>query len=214
MSYEKSRHSMVVDQIIARGITDGRVIEAMESVQRHLFVDDHLKERAYTDHALPIGEGQTISQPYMVALMTELLGLSGEERVLEIGTGSGYQSAVLSLLASKVYTVERIHYLAEKAKQLLKGLEYNNVNVYQSDGSMGLQEYAPYDSVIITAASPQISQRYLDQLKIGGTLVIPSGSRYSQVLYKVKKTVAGIEKSTSTACIFVPLLGKEGWDEE
>ena len=205
---------MVVKQLRARGITDERVLEAMESVQRHLFVDDHLKERAYHDCALPIGESQTISQPYMVALMTELLGLRGDERVLEIGTGSGYQSAVLSLLASSVYTVERIQPLAEKAKELLSGLEYNNVEVFQADGSLGLKEYAPYDAIIVTAAAPEISQMYIDQLKVDGVLVIPSGSRYAQSLYKVRKTDSGTKKSISTPCIFVPLIGREGWDEE
>ncbi len=205
---------MVVEQLRARGITDVRVLEAMESVQRHLFVDDDLMGRAYNDCALPTGEGQTISQPYMVALMTELLGLSGYEKVLEIGTGSGYQSAVLSLLASSVYTVERINSLAEKSKELLAGLEYNNVQVFQADGSLGLKECEPYDSIIVTAAAPEISHIYIDQLKVGGILVIPAGSRYSQVLYKVRKTDSGTEKSISTACIFVPLLGKEGWEEE
>lgn len=213
MAYEKERHLMVVKQLRARGITDVRVLEAMESVRRHLFVDDHLKDRAYHDCALPIGEDQTISQPYMVALMTELLGLRGDERILEIGTGSGYQSAVLSLMASSVYTVERIHPLAEKAEKLLAGLEYNNVQVFQSDGSLGLKEYAPYDGIIVTAAAPEISQTYIDQLKVDGVLVVPAGLRYSQVLYKVRKTGSGTKKTISTSCIFVPLIGKEGWDE-
>jgi protein-L-isoaspartate(D-aspartate) O-methyltransferase len=214
MAYEEARHLMVVEQLRARGVTDKRVLDAMDAVPRHLFVDDHLKGRAYNDCALPIGESQTISQPYMVALMTELLGLTGDEKVLEIGTGSGYQSAVLSLLASSVYTVERIHPLAEKAKELLDELEYNNVHIFKSDGSLGLKEHAPYDAIIVTAAAPEISQTYIDQLKVDGVLVIPAGSRYSQVLYKVKKTGSGTEKSISTSCIFVPLLGKEGWDEE
>jgi protein-L-isoaspartate(D-aspartate) O-methyltransferase len=175
MAYEKDRHLMVVKQLRPRGITDERVLEAMESVPRHLFVDDHLKDRAYDDCALPIGDDQTISQPYMVALMTELLGLRGDERILEIGTGSGYQSAVLSLLASRVYTVERIKPLADRAKELLARLEYNNVQVFQSDGSLGLKEYEPYDGIIVTAAAPEISQIYIDQLKVDGVLVIPAG---------------------------------------
>ena len=203
---------MVMDQLKARGIKNERVIDAMEKVQRHLFVGEDLYDRAYDDCALPIGEGQTISQPYMVALMTELLELKGDEKVLEIGTGSGYQSAVLSLLAAEVITVERIEVFASRVEKLLGELHYNNVHVIVSDGTRGLTEYAPFDGIIVTAGAPDVPQKYLEQLKIGGRLVIPVGSRNSQILYKIKKTPAGSERTVSTACVFVPLIGEDGWD--
>lgn len=212
MSYEKQRHLMVASQLRGRGITDERVLDAMERVPRHLFAGAGQEDRAYDDCALPIGEGQTISQPYMVALMTELLALKGDERVLEIGAGSGYQSAVLSLLASEVYTVERIHSLAVKAQALLAGSGYSNVTVVISDGTIGLPEHAPYDGIIVTAGAPKIPLQYLEQLKVNGRLVIPVGTRYSQELYRIIKRETGIEKSVSTGCIFVPLIGKDGWD--
>ncbi len=205
---------MVNDQLRARGISDERVLDAMETVERHLFVDEHLRDKAYEDCALPIAGGQTISQPYMVALMTELLELKGDEKVLEIGTGSGYQSAVLSLLAAEVFSVERIPLLASKAGQLLKDLGYKNVHVIVSDGTVGLPEHAPFDGIIVTAGAPDVPQEYPEQLNIGGRLVIPVGSRYSQVLYQLKKTPSGIKKSVSTACVFVPLVGESGWREK
>ncbi len=204
---------MVEIQLRGRGIKDERVLDAMEKVPRHLFVGKELEDRAYEDNALPVGEGQTISQPYMVALMTELLELKGGEKVLEIGTGSGYQSAVLSLLASDVYTVERIQSLGIKTGKLLADQGYGNVHTVISDGTLGLPEHAPYDGIIVTAGAPKIPIEYTDQLKINGRLVIPVGSRYSQALYLVKKTARGIEKSVSTGCVFVPLIGKAGWDE-
>ena len=205
---------MVVDQLKARGIKDQRVLAAMESVPRHLFVDEHLHCRAYDDCALSIGEGQTISQPYMVAVMTELLELKGDEKVLEIGTGSGYQSAILSMLASEVFTVERIQTLAERARRLLQEQNCTNVHVIVSDGTIGLSEHSPYDGIIVTAAAPHIPQQYIEQLKVGGRLVIPVGSRFSQILYKITKTPSGISSSESTPCIFVPLIGKDGWGSE
>ena len=214
MAYEHQRHLMVNDQLRARGIRDERVLNAMETVERHLFVDEHLRDKAYADCALPIAEGQTISQPYMVALMTELLELKGDETVLEIGTGSGYQSAVLSLLASEVFSVERIPLLASRAEKLLKELNYNNVHVIVSDGTMGLPEHAPFDGIIVTAGAPEVPQEYLDQLNMHGRLVIPVGSRYSQVLYQIRKTPGGIRKTVSTACVFVPLVGKSGWEDK
>ena len=204
---------MVESQLRHRGIKDERVLAAMGQVPRHLFVERDLEDRAYDDCALPVGEGQTISQPYMVALMTELLELKGDETVLEIGTGSGYQSAVLSMLASEVYTVERIHSLATKARKLLADLECGNVHVLISDGTLGLPEHAPYDGIIVTAGAPKIPFQYTEQLKINGRLVIPVGSRYSQVLYLIRKTLRGTEQSISTGCVFVPLIGKDGWTE-
>ncbi|GAB4543200.1 MAG: protein-L-isoaspartate(D-aspartate) O-methyltransferase [Thermodesulfovibrionia bacterium] len=203
---------MVEEQLRARGIRDERVLKAMESVPRHLFVSEDIRDKAYDDCALPIGEGQTISQPYMVAIMTELLELKGKESVLEIGTGSGYQSAVLSLLCSEVYTVERIESLAIKARELLKRLGYKNVNVFISDGTQGLPEYAPFDAIIVTAGAPEIPAVYIEQLKINGRLVIPVGSRFSQTLYQIKKTPSGIVTRSSTPCIFVPLVGRYGWE--
>lgn len=205
---------MVERQLKARGIKDKRVLAAMEKAPRHLFVDESMQDRAYDDCALSIGEGQTISQPYMVALMTELLELKGDEKALEIGAGSGYQAAVLSMLASEVFTVERIESLALKTQKLLKELDCTNVHVIVGDGTLGLPEYSPYDAVIVTAGAPKPPQSYINQLKINGRLVIPVGSRYSQALYQIKKTSSGIDTLVSTQCVFVPLIGKDGWEEE
>ncbi|MEK7271984.1 MAG: protein-L-isoaspartate(D-aspartate) O-methyltransferase, partial [Nitrospirota bacterium] len=160
-----------------------------------------------------IGEGQTISQPYMVAVMTELLELKGDEKVLEIGTGSGYQGAVLSLLAAEVFTVERIETIALKTQERFRRLKYTNIHVVVGDGTLGLPEQAPFDGIIVTAAAPRIPDTYIKQLKVGGRLVIPVGSRFSQLLYQVRKTPSGITTSASTPCVFVPLIGKYGWDE-
>jgi len=205
---------MVEEQLRARGIKDERVLAAMEKVARHLFVDERLQAMAYDDSALSIGEGQTISQPYMVAVMTELLELKGDEKVLEIGTGSGYQAAILSVLASEVFTLERIKVLAEKARIHLQAQNCTNVHVIVSDGTTGLPEHSPYDGIVVTAAAPHIPQKYIEQLKVGGRLVIPVGSRFSQILYKIKKTPEGTIRSESTPCVFVPLIGKEGWRPE
>lgn len=204
---------MVEEQLIRRGIKDERVLAAMRDIERHRFVPEKLIESAYDDCALPIGEGQTISQPYMVALMTELLVLKGGEKVLEIGTGSGYQSAVLSKLAAEVYTVERVEPLAWKAKKRLEALGYTNVHVVVSDGTLGLPNHLPYDGIVVTAGAPEIPRGYIQQLKTGGRLVIPVGSKYSQSLYRVMRTPDGTEQSQSTACVFVPLVGKDGWRE-
>ncbi|MDO8281244.1 MAG: protein-L-isoaspartate(D-aspartate) O-methyltransferase [Thermodesulfovibrionia bacterium] len=209
--YYSERMLMVETQLRRRGILDERVLSAMEEIPRHVFVSDDLKYMAYDDCALPIGENQTISQPYMVALMTELLALKGDEKVLEIGTGSGYQTALLSRLASRVFSVERIEALALRAKKVLDELNYGNVKISVSDGTLGLPEEAPYDAIIVTAAAPDIPQAYIGQLKTGGRLVIPVGSRYSQVLQLVEKTSSGITVTESTGCVFVPLLGKDGW---
>ncbi|MBI5674602.1 MAG: protein-L-isoaspartate(D-aspartate) O-methyltransferase [Nitrospirae bacterium] len=212
--FYKERQMMVQYQIRARGVKDEKVLSAMEKVPRHLFVSESLRDSAYSDSPLPAGEGQTISQPYMVAMMTEMLELKGHERVLEIGTGSGYQAAVLSVLASEVYTVERIEPLALKAERLLKDLGYLNVHVHVGDGTLGLPEYAPFDAIIVTAASPKVQETYVKQLKLNGRLVIPVGERYTQVISLTKKTPSGIVTSTSTPCVFVPLIGKNGWSEE
>jgi protein-L-isoaspartate(D-aspartate) O-methyltransferase len=212
--FYNERQVMVKHQIRARGIKDERVLSAMEKVLRHLFVSESFRESAYDDCALPAGEGQTISQPYMVAMMTELLELKSDERVLEIGTGSGYQAAILSLLAAEVHTVERISSLALKSEKLLKDLGYLNVHVHIGDGTLGLPEYAPYDAIIVTAASPKVQEIYLKQLKMNGRLVIPVGDRYSQIISLTRKTPSGMITSTTTPCVFVPLIGKNGWAED
>lgn len=204
---------MVEDQLRPCGIKDERVLDAMGTVPRHMFVDEDLQYRAYQDCAFPIGEGQTISQPYMVAAMTELLELEAGAKVLEIGTGSGYQTAVLSMLASEVHTVERIHSIASKAEERLKRLGYSNVKIYEADGTVGLPVESRFDGIIVTAGAPSIPEQYIEQLKYGGRLVIPVGSRYSQVLYQVTKTRDGIREVMSTPCVFVPLIGSEGWGE-
>jgi len=211
--FKRLRELMVESQLKTKGIKDKRVLEAMRTVERHLFIGEHLWERAYDDRALPIGEGQTISQPYMVAIMTELLELKGDEKVLEIGTGSGYQSAILGILAEEVFTIERVKSLALKADNTLKRLGYTNVHVIIGDGTFGLPEEAPFDGIIVTAGAPTIPDTYIRQLKIGGRLVIPVGSRYSQMLYQVRNTPEGISTFMSTPCVFVPLIGEHGWDE-
>lgn len=213
MAYELERRSMVESQLRPRGIKDERVLKAIGTVPRHMFVDDDQQGRAYDDCALPIGEGQTISQPYMVALMTELLELEGIGKVLEIGTGSGYQTAVLSMLCSEVHTVERIPSIASRAEIRLKDLGYSNVKTYVADGTIGLLSEAPFDGIIVTAGAPGIPEQYIDQLKPGGRLVIPVGTRYSQTLYQITKTLGGIRETMSTPCVFVPLIGQDGWEE-
>jgi len=212
--FDIKRQLMVEKQLERRDVKDNRVLDVMREIPRHLFVREELQERAYDDCALPISEGQTISQPYMVACMTELLSLKGDEKVLEIGTGSGYQSAVLSMLAREVYTVERIRSIALNAEKLLQSLDYNNVHVIVSDGTLGLPDQAPFDCILVTAGAPDVPQHYIDQLAPEGRLVIPVGSRYSQVLHKIIKTSSGTEQTVSTACVFVPLIGKDGWNSE
>jgi protein-L-isoaspartate(D-aspartate) O-methyltransferase len=183
----------------------------MAQVPRHLFVDESIISRAYDDCALPIGEGQTISQPYMVALMTEMLMLTGSERVLEIGTGSGYQACVLARLAAEVYTVERIESLCLEAQTRFKALDIANIHCIVQNGSLGYQQASPYDAILVTAASPSVPEPLVNQLKVGGRLVIPVGDKFSQLLYRVDKTHDNIITTTSTPCVFVPLIGECGW---
>ncbi|MDD5450165.1 MAG: protein-L-isoaspartate(D-aspartate) O-methyltransferase [Candidatus Omnitrophica bacterium] len=209
--YEVERNAMVDAQLIARGITDRRVLDAFRRVLRHEFVPDSLKKQAYEDHPLPIGEGQTISQPYMVAIMTESLGLKGSEKVLEIGTGSGYQTAILAELAKEVYSIERFADLADAAKKTLDGLGYKNVTVKTGDGTLGWQEQAPYDGIIVTAGAPEIPESLIKQLKESGRLVIPVGGTFSQVLTVFTKKKDKIISNEICGCVFVPLVGKEGW---
>ena len=202
---------MVQEQIIARGIKSSRVIQALRKIPRHLFVDPGLVNRAYDDSALPIGQKQTLSQPYMVARMTEALELTGEEKVLEIGTGSGYQTALLAELCFNVFSVEKIRVLSRKARELLDRLEYQNIALHVGDGTVGWSEHAPYDGVLVTAAAPELPKPLLDQLALGGRLVIPVGEEMSQVLVRVRRTESGFEDEQLGECRFVKLWGKYGW---
>jgi protein-L-isoaspartate(D-aspartate) O-methyltransferase len=213
IDFEKERSRMVDEQIAFRGVTDPRVLAVMGKVPRHEFMPEALRAQAYGDHAMPIGEGQTISQPYIVALMSELLELKGDERVLEIGTGSGYQAAVLAELCQKVFTIERVKTLADKARATLDRLGYKNVVMKVYDGTYGWKEMSPFDAIIVTAAAPDVPDTLVEQLKEGGRLVIPVGERYSQVLMKVIKSPSGVVSKTSIPCVFVPLIGAKGWKE-
>lgn len=205
--YAERRERMVETQIETRGVKNKLVLDAMRKVPRHLFVAEGLRDVAYTDGPLPIGEEQTISQPYIVALMTELLGLKGGEKVLEIGTGSGYQAAILAEIANEVYTIEIICPLAEKAERKLKEMGYKNITVRCADGYQGWQEHAPFDGVMVTAAPDHIPQPLVDQLKIGGKLVIPVGDLF-QELVVVTKTEKGIKKENIIPVRFVPMTGE------
>ncbi len=204
---------MVEQQLIPRGISNERVLEAFRTVERHVFIPAELQDSSYEDHPLPIGEGQTISQPYMVALMTQCLDLKGDEKILEIGTGSGYQAAILATIVKEVYSVERVELLAKRAESALKKLGYNNVKIKVGDGTLGWREYAPYDGIIVTAAAPKIPDTYTEQLNIEGKLVIPTGTRFSQILTVAEKKTDGIRAREVCGCVFVPLLGKDGWQE-
>lgn len=198
---------------MARGVKDKRVLAGMRKIRRHEFLPEAIRGMAYTDNALPIGENQTISQPYMVGLMTELLALTGTERVLEIGTGSGYQAALLAELCGKVYTIERVKTLAEKARAVLDGMGYNSVAIKVYDGTYGWKEMSPFDAIIVTAGSPEIPSPLVDQLRIGGRMVIPIGDRSGQRLIKVIRTAEGPVMQTTIPCVFVPLIGAHGWKE-
>ena len=211
--YRLARERMVKNQLVPRGIDDQRVLDAMGRIHRHLFVEEALRGEAYNDHPLPIGHKQTISQPYIVALMTEALELKGTERVLEIGTGSGYQTAILAELAKAVYTVERVEPLLVKSKQLLQELGYTNIHFKVSDGTIGWEEFAPYDAVMVTAGAPKIPQPLLDQLAEGGRMVIPIGNRYGQDLILVKKDKGRFLEKNLGGCRFVDLIGNHGWKD-
>ncbi|MFQ5597987.1 MAG: protein-L-isoaspartate(D-aspartate) O-methyltransferase [Nitrospiria bacterium] len=210
--FEAERFQMVEEQLIPRGIQDERVLTAMRRIPRHLFVEPDLQHRAYEDHALPIGSNQTISQPYIVALMTEALCLRGSEKVLEIGSGSGYQTAVLATLAAKVYSMEYIKGLISPARKVLDALSYHNVCLRHGDGTYGWEDAAPFDAVLVAAGGPEIPDALVDQLKIGGRMVMPVGTRFSQTLKRIEKKNAGIRETSLTSCVFVPLVGKMGWE--
>ncbi|PIQ33503.1 MAG: protein-L-isoaspartate(D-aspartate) O-methyltransferase [Zetaproteobacteria bacterium CG_4_9_14_3_um_filter_49_83] len=208
LTFDRPRKRMVDEQMIARGVTDQRVIDVMRLVPRHMFVDSPLVSRAYHDCSLPIGEGQTISQPYMVARMTELLQLKGDERVLEIGTGCGYQTAVLSRLCKRVYSVERIHSLHMKARNNLRRARLANAMLTCADGLLGWPEYAPFDAIIVTAGG-FASDLWLEQLAVYGTLLMPEGSHGQHRLVRRRKLADGVEEEYFDACTFVPLLEGE-----
>jgi protein-L-isoaspartate(D-aspartate) O-methyltransferase len=215
--YARQRKKMVDSQIRSRGIGDERVLRAMEKIPRHMFIDEGLIDQAYNDSPLPIGEKQTISQPYIVAIMTEALELKGPEKVLELGTGSGYQAAILAELADRVYTIERIAPLAQKARKLLESLNYYNVVLRVGDGTYGWREESPFDAILVTAGSPSIPRTLVEQLAIGGRLVIPVGGRYSQSLIKLTRLSENpddVKKEDLGGCRFVNLIGEYGWKME
>lgn len=210
-TYERRREEMVARQIEGRGISDPLVLAAMRRVPRHLFVSEALRHKAYEDHPLPIGEQQTISQPYIVAEMTQALALTKEDRVLEIGTGSGYQAAVLAEIAYRVYTIERLYPLYRRARKLFDTLQYHNIVSRYADGTMGWKEESPFDAIIVTAGAPRTPERLLLQLAVGGRMVLPVGNQYTQDLVKIVKDETGGHQSSLGGCRFVKLIGEEGW---
>jgi protein-L-isoaspartate(D-aspartate) O-methyltransferase len=212
--FARERENMVNYQIAMRGIVDERILDAMHTIPRHLFVPEEYQRDAYDDIPLPIGNKQTISQPYIVAFMTNVLDLQGNECVLEVGTGSGYQAAVLSHLVKKVYTVERIPALADKAQKTLQELGIKNVEVHKGDGSLGWLDHAPYQAILVTAAAPAAPKALLDQLDLGGRMIIPVGGRYQQILELWRRNQEGLKFQTILPVVFVPLKGEQGWKEE
>jgi protein-L-isoaspartate(D-aspartate) O-methyltransferase len=214
MGFQTERHTMVQSQLVPRGITDPEVLHAMATVPRHSFIPAELWGKAYDDCALPIGEGQTISQPFIVASMAQALELTGTERVLEIGTGSGYAAAVLSLLAGEIYTVERIPELAIASERRLRELGYRNIHVFVDDGTAGLPAYAPFDAIVVPAAAPWVPQPLRDQLAEGGRLVIPVGGRDAQVLIRLRRQNHTIQTERLGEVRFVPLLGTHAWETD
>jgi protein-L-isoaspartate(D-aspartate) O-methyltransferase len=214
VDFKELREFMVRTQLIPRGIKDERVLNAMRKVPRHLFVDESIQYRAYDDMALSIGEGQTISQPYMVAVMTELLELRGDEKVLEIGTGSGYQAAILAELAKEVYTIERVALLAKRAEERFHSIGYINIHVKVGDGTLGWPEESPFERIMITAGTPKIPEPLIEQLSEEGILIGPVGDRFSQQLLEVRKSKGKLLEEYHTPCVFVPLMGEYGWKEK
>jgi protein-L-isoaspartate(D-aspartate) O-methyltransferase len=212
MPVPPERERMVERQLRGRDIVDERVLDAMERVPRELFVPEDLRRQAFDDAALPIGAGQTISQPYMVARICEELGLDGDERVLDVGTGSGYQAAVLAELADEVHSIERVPELAEQARRNLAAAGYDRVVIHVGDGSRGLPEHASYDAIAVAAAAPGFPQALYDQLKPGGRLVVPVGKRHGQRLQVIVRSPEGPAVLRSVPCRFVPLVGEEGFE--
>jgi protein-L-isoaspartate(D-aspartate) O-methyltransferase len=211
--YAADRWQMVQRQLRDRGVRDERVLAAMADVPRHRFIADTSGGCAYGDHPVPIGAGQTISQPYMVAIMTECLSLKGDEKVLEVGSGSGYQAAVLGQLAREVWSMERIPALAEAAGAALRELGYHNVHVVVGDGTLGYPEQAPFDAILVAAGAPGIAQSWLDQLADGGRIAVPVGDRWAQTLIAGYKRGNRLDEHPVCSCVFVPLIGEQGWEE-
>jgi protein-L-isoaspartate(D-aspartate) O-methyltransferase len=213
--YAKQRMRMVDTQIRARGVKDVHLLKVMQTIPRHLYVEEAMMDQAYNDNPLPIGEKQTISQPYIVALMTEALSLTGKEKVLEIGTGSGYQTAILAQLADRVFSIERISSLAGRARKMLDYLKAFNVAIRVGDGTYGWKEEAPFDAILVTAGAPKVPSLLVAQLSLGGRLVIPVGSRSTQTLLKVTRLsedIHDIKKEDLGGCRFVDLIGEHGWE--
>jgi protein-L-isoaspartate(D-aspartate) O-methyltransferase len=210
-TYQRDRMVRLVE---GRGVSDVRVLEAMRAIPRHLFVPEHMRAQAYGDHALPIGAKQTISQPYVVARMTELLKVEGGHSVLEVGTGSGYQTAILSKLARRVFSLERISDLAHDAIDRMRQLGLENVKIQTFDGTVGWSDMAPFDRILVTAGAPKAPQPLIDQLRPGGRLLIPEGGRHRQRLVVYRKLRQGVRRSEGEAVMFVPLLGRHGWGKE
>lgn len=211
VKYQRQREAMVKKQIESRGITDLKVLEALRKVPRHLFVSEALRDQAYGDFPLPVGEQQTISQPYIVAEMTQALQLEKEDRVLEIGTGSGYQAAILAEIVFRVYTIERIHSLFINARKIFDKLRYHNIVTKYSDGTSGWADESPFDAIVVTAGAPEIPNILVSQLAVGGRMVIPVGNHYSQDLIKLYKDEEGVRTTSLGGCRFVKLVGEHGW---
>ena len=210
--FARERERMVEEQVIARGVTDPRVIEVMRRLPRHVFVDEALRDRAYGDHPLPIGEGQTISQPFIVGHMSQLLRLGGREKVLEVGTGCGYQAAVLAELAGRVCTMERIPRLASRARETLEGLGFRNVWVRAGNGTLGWTDQAPFDRILVAAGGPAVPPPLFEQLAEGGRMVIPVGEVANQTLQVVEKVQGTMRVTADAECVFVKLVGKYAWE--
>jgi len=213
IKYKRLRQEMVRKQLEERNITNPNVLAAMGKVQRHRFVSEALMDQAYGDYPLPIGDQQTISQPYIVAEMTQALEPKAEDRVLEIGTGSGYQAAILAEIVYRVYTIERIHPLYIKARQLFDEIHYYNIVTRYSDGTCGWEDQSPFDGIIVTAGSPQIPEALVNQLAMGGRMVLPIGNQHTQDLVKIIKTEEGLQERSLGGCRFVKLIGEHGWRE-
>jgi protein-L-isoaspartate(D-aspartate) O-methyltransferase len=211
--YERQREEMVKKQLLPRGISDEKVLEAMRKVPRHLFVGEALQDQAYGDFPLPIGEQQTISQPFIVAEMTQALQVDKDDRVLEIGTGSGYQAAILAEIAYRVYTIERIYTLYSRSRKLFDQLKYHNIVTRYGDGTKGWPDEGPYDAIMVTAGAPVIPHVLIQQLCEGGRMVLPVGDRYSQELIKIFRDKHGFRESNMGGCRFVKLIGEHGWKE-
>jgi protein-L-isoaspartate(D-aspartate) O-methyltransferase len=209
--YVRQREEMIQTQLRARGITDEGVLEAFRRVPRHLFVSEALRDQAYGDFPLPIGEQQTISQPYIVAEMTQALQLDKDDRVLEIGTGSGYQAAIIAEMVYRVYSIERLHGMLVKARRLFDRLHYHNIITRYSDGTMGWEQESPFDAIVVTAGAPKIPDTLVNQLASGGRMIIPVGDRYSQELIKITRHQQGIHQARLGGCRFVKLIGEYGW---